>query len=132
MCTSGSVEQILISTVNKHPAINNRHILIPLRTTQNLVLCTHCLSASIVCCVPLTFLSLLQNESDEEEESEKEEQSEQILGRGARHAVLEQRTRADNSNEEKRAQRQKELAQRINEEAQIRLQGKTLGTDDKK
>ena len=74
----------------------------------------------------------LQDESDEEEESEKEEPPEQLLGRGARNAVLEQRTRADNSNEEKRAQRQKELARRINEEARIRLQGKTLSTDDKK
>lgn len=68
------------------------------------------------------------------EESEKEEESEQLLGRGARNAILQERTRAEVStnNEEKRAKHQKELANRINEEAKLRLQGRTIGTDDKK
>jgi len=60
------------------------------------------------------------------------EESDQLLGRGRRNAVLEQRTRADNSNEEKRAQHQKELAQKMNVDAKLRMQGTTLGTDDKK
>ena len=80
------------------------------------------------------FIFCCQNESDEEEESEKEEESEQLLGRGARNAILQERTRAEASanNEEKRAKHQKQLASRINEEAKLRMKGKTLGTDDKK
>ncbi|KAF6032508.1 dre4 [Bugula neritina] len=75
----------------------------------------------------------LKGDSDvDEEEKEEVEESDQLLGRGRRNAVLEQRTRADNSNEEKRAQHQKELAQKMNEDAKLRMQGTTLGTDDKK
>jgi len=77
----------------------------------------------------------LKNDSEEEEEEEKDEPDE-VLGRGvrgARSAVMDSRTRTEGTNaEEKRAKHQKELAEKINEEARIRMQGKSLGSDEKK
>ncbi|WAR12969.1 SPT16-like protein [Mya arenaria] len=71
-------------------------------------------------------------EEEDEEEEEKKEQPPEFLGRGRRNAVLENRTRPDATAEERRLKHQKELADRLNEEARERLRGKQTGTDGKK
>lgn len=64
---------------------------------------------------------------DEEEESEKEENEKEtefkaeILTRGARGALLQNKTRNDNNAEQQRKEHQKELGKRLNEEAKERL-----------
>uniref|UniRef100_A0A8C9W0X6 FACT complex subunit n=1 Tax=Scleropages formosus TaxID=113540 RepID=A0A8C9W0X6_SCLFO len=62
----------------------------------------------------------LKNE-DEEEDEEDEDNAEELLGRGARVALLADRTRNEMTSEEKRRAHQKELASQVNEEAKRRL-----------
>lgn len=79
---------------------------------------------------------------DEEEESEKGSEDEsskketqfkaEILTRGARGALLQNKTRADNNVEQQRKEHQKELGKRLNEEAKERmLKHKDLTVKDK-
>jgi len=81
---------------------------------------------------------LKDEEEDEEEDAEDEVEdnkaNELILGRGRRNAVLDNRTRVgpDAPSEDKRARHQKELRDRLNEEARERLRGLKGGGDDKK
>ncbi|XP_005102634.1 FACT complex subunit SPT16 [Aplysia californica] len=72
------------------------------------------------------------DEEEEEEENDLEKEAEELLGRGRRTAMVESRTRTEAPGEEKRQQHQKELAQRLNEEARERLRGLTSGGEDKK
>ncbi|KAH3774177.1 hypothetical protein DPMN_175551, partial [Dreissena polymorpha] len=77
----------------------------------------------------------LKDEDEVEEEDNEEEEKEaapEMLGRGRRNAVLENRTRPDATTEEKRLKHQKELAHRLNEEARERLRGIQTGGDGKK
>ncbi|XP_052232881.1 FACT complex subunit SPT16-like isoform X1 [Dreissena polymorpha] len=97
----------------------------------------------------------LKDEDEVEEEDNEEEEKEaapEMLGRGRRNAVLENRTRTrgrhgnagegnaelenrtrpDATTEEKRLKHQKELAHRLNEEARERLRGIQTGGDGKK
>lgn len=68
----------------------------------------------------------LRDNGDEDEDEEDEEQDaengQEILGRGKRSTVLETKLRSEQNAEEKRKQHQKELAQRLNEEARERLE----------
>lgn len=74
----------------------------------------------------------LKDEDDEEEEEDKDDQQEALLGRGKRNAVLDNRTRMDMTTEEKRQKHQKELRERLNEEALQRIKGMKTGSEDKK
>ncbi|PVD20893.1 hypothetical protein C0Q70_19056 [Pomacea canaliculata] len=78
------------------------------------------------------FLKDEDEEEEEEEELEVPKETDAFLGRGRRNAVLDQRTRADAPSEEKRQQHQKELAQRLNDEARERLKGMKTDSGDKK
>ncbi|KAI1901230.1 hypothetical protein AGOR_G00032160 [Albula goreensis] len=62
----------------------------------------------------------LKNE-DEEEDEEDADDAEELLGKGARAALLTDRTRNEMTAEEKRRAHQKELANQMNEEAKRRL-----------
>ncbi|XP_039602013.1 FACT complex subunit SPT16 [Polypterus senegalus] len=62
----------------------------------------------------------LKNEDEEEDEEDKDE-AEELLGRGARAALITERTRNEMTAEEKRRAHQKELANQMNEEAKRRL-----------
>ncbi|XP_045194199.1 FACT complex subunit SPT16-like [Mercenaria mercenaria] len=73
-----------------------------------------------------------EDEEEDEEEEEKKPQQPEMLGRGRRNAVLENRTRPDATTEEKRIKHQKELAERLNEEARERMRGLKTGGDEKK
>ena len=65
----------------------------------------------------------LKEEEDESEESEEEEiVDEAILGKGRRNAVMENKLRQEQSAEDKRKAKQKELAERLNKEALARLE----------
>ncbi|XP_077975162.1 FACT complex subunit SPT16-like [Styela clava] len=61
----------------------------------------------------------LKDES--EEESEEEQQPAELLGRGARNAVLKEKTRQEQTLEEKRRSHQKELSNQLNNEAKKRM-----------
>lgn len=74
----------------------------------------------------------LKEEDEEEEEEEEKEREPMILGRGQRNAILESRTRTDMTAEEKRQTHQKELSQKINDEARERLKGMKQSGEDKK
>ncbi|VDI07180.1 Hypothetical predicted protein [Mytilus galloprovincialis] len=74
----------------------------------------------------------LKDEDDDEEEEEEKEEEPVLLGRGHRNAVLDSRTRMDMTTEEKRQKHQKELREKLNEEALLRLKGMKSGTEDKK
>lgn len=67
------------------------------------------------------FLKEDDEEDEEEDDHKEEEKGPQILGRGKRSTVLENKLRSEHSAEEKRKQHQKELAQQLNEKAQERL-----------
>ncbi|GAB0094238.1 FACT complex subunit spt16 [Sergentomyia squamirostris] len=60
-------------------------------------------------------------EEDDEEEEQSSEKAPEILGRGKRTTVLENKLRSEHSTEEKRKQNQKALAQALNEKAKERL-----------
>ncbi|XP_059614643.1 FACT complex subunit spt16 isoform X2 [Phlebotomus argentipes] len=60
-------------------------------------------------------------EDDDDEEEKSSEKAPEILGRGKRSTVLENKLRSEHSAEEKRKQHQKELAQALNEKAKERL-----------
>uniref|UniRef100_A0A1L8E2L1 FACT complex subunit n=1 Tax=Nyssomyia neivai TaxID=330878 RepID=A0A1L8E2L1_9DIPT len=60
-------------------------------------------------------------EDDDEEEEKSSEKAPEILGRGKRSTVLENKLRSEHSAEEKRKQHQKELAQALNDKAKERL-----------
>lgn len=79
-------------------------------------------------------IGIFLKDEDEEEEEEEEETKppDELLGRGRRTAVLDSRTRPDATAEEKRIKHQKELAEKLNEEARQRLKGQKAGSDDKK
>ncbi|KAJ8268590.1 hypothetical protein COCON_G00137620 [Conger conger] len=62
----------------------------------------------------------LKNE-DEEEDEEDADEAEELLGKGARAALLTDRTRNEMTAEEKRRTHQRELANQMNEEAKRRL-----------
>uniref|UniRef100_A0A8C4RSU2 FACT complex subunit n=1 Tax=Erpetoichthys calabaricus TaxID=27687 RepID=A0A8C4RSU2_ERPCA len=66
------------------------------------------------------FALYLQNEDEEEDEEDKDE-AEELLGRGARAALITERTRNEMTAEEKRRAHQKELANQMNDEAKRRL-----------
>lgn len=71
-------------------------------------------------------VGIFLKEDDDEDEEEgdaqpAEEKVPQIMGRGKRSTVLENKLRSEHSTEEKRKQHQKELAQQLNEKAQERL-----------
>lgn len=71
----------------------------------------------------------LKEEEDESEESEEEEiVDEAILGKGRRNAVMENKLRQEQSAEDKRKAKQRELAERLNKEALARLE-KGTGPD---
>ncbi|XP_069114488.1 LOW QUALITY PROTEIN: FACT complex subunit SPT16-like [Argopecten irradians] len=74
----------------------------------------------------------LKDEEEEEEEEEEEPEQEVLLGRGQRNALLGTRTRTEMTTEEKRAKHQKELSEKLNDEAKERLKGMKGGTEDKK
>lgn len=62
--------------------------------------------------------------SDEQQKNSKESKQQQasdILTRGSRGAILQNKTRADNNQEHQRKEHQKELAKRLNEEARERI-----------
>lgn len=82
----------------------------------------------------MKYVGIFLKDEDEEEDEEEEEEKPQpeLLGRGRRNAVLENRTRPDATTEEKRLKHQKELAERLNEEARERLRGLKSGGDEKK
>ncbi|XP_071494037.1 FACT complex subunit SPT16-like [Diadema antillarum] len=61
-----------------------------------------------------------EDEQEEENDQNKKEQ-EELLGKGMRRAVLESKLRNETSSEEKRKQRQHELAAQMNKEARLRL-----------
>ncbi|XP_030831419.1 FACT complex subunit SPT16 [Strongylocentrotus purpuratus] len=61
-----------------------------------------------------------EDEQEEDKEVQKKEQ-EQLLGKGMRRAVLESKLRTETSTEDKRKQRQRELAGEMNAEARQRL-----------
>ncbi|CAD6184168.1 unnamed protein product [Caenorhabditis auriculariae] len=67
-----------------------------------------------------------------EKGAEKENGNNEFLGRGQRSVVLTDQTRNKTTNEEKRKERQRELAEKVNEAAKARLAQKTGGSDDKK
>ncbi|CAB3385354.1 Hypothetical predicted protein [Cloeon dipterum] len=66
-----------------------------------------------------------EDDEDEEEESDKEDKTaevqKELLGRGKRTTVLDNKLRLESSSEEKRKQHQKELAAALNENARQRL-----------
>ncbi len=72
---------------------------------------------------------IFNSKEDEDEEEEEEEESKKspkksatdILPRGRRAAILQNKTRADNNQEQARKQHQKDLSKRLNEEAKERL-----------
>lgn len=74
-------------------------------------------------------IAIFVKEDDEEEEEEenkttKEANSKQaadILTRGSRGAIIQNKTRSDNNQEHQRKEHQKELARRLNEEAKERI-----------
>ncbi|KAK6982924.1 FACT complex subunit SPT16-like isoform X1 [Biomphalaria glabrata] len=78
------------------------------------------------------FLKDDEEDEEEEEDNSIEKEAEQLLGRGRRNAMVESRTRTEAPSEEKRQQHQRELAQRLNEEARERLRGIKSGGEDKK
>ncbi|CAG7817942.1 unnamed protein product [Allacma fusca] len=63
----------------------------------------------------------LKEDDEEEDEKENEPETNEILGRGRRNAILDSKLRQEHSNEEKRKQQQKELANHLNEAARKRL-----------
>ncbi|XP_063704152.1 FACT complex subunit spt16 [Culicoides brevitarsis] len=63
----------------------------------------------------------LKEDEEEEEDQNDKAKTEEIIGRGRRNAVLDSKLRSEHSSEEKRKQHQKELAQRLNDEAKERL-----------
>lgn len=69
----------------------------------------------------------VKDEEDEEEENEKESKKEakpqatDLLTRGSRGAIIQNKTRSDNTQEQQRKEHQKELAKRVNEEAKERI-----------
>uniref|UniRef100_A0A336MRE7 FACT complex subunit n=1 Tax=Culicoides sonorensis TaxID=179676 RepID=A0A336MRE7_CULSO len=64
----------------------------------------------------------LKEDEEEEEEQNDKNKTDDIIGRsGRRNAVLDSKLRSEHSSEEKRKEHQKELAQRLNEEAKERL-----------
>ena len=74
-------------------------------------------------------IAIFVNEEDEKEEEEKDQksgkenksQAADILTRGSRGAILQNKTRSDNNQEHQRKEHQKELAKRLNEEAKERI-----------
>ncbi|CAL1527639.1 unnamed protein product [Lymnaea stagnalis] len=78
------------------------------------------------------FLKDDDEDEEEEEDNEIEKEANQLMGRGRRTTMVESRTRTEAPSEEKRQQHQKELAQRLNEEARERLRGIKSGGEDKK
>ncbi|CAH1779538.1 unnamed protein product [Owenia fusiformis] len=82
-------------------------------------------------------VGIFLKDDDEEEDEEEEEdvdtnQGPEILGRGARGAVLESKLRDEKSTEEKRINHQKELRNKINEDALARIRGMKGSKDEKK
>ena len=78
---------------------------------------------------------LLKDEADQSEEEEKEEakpQAEDILRRGKRTTVIENKLRDDKSAEDKRKLHQKELAESLNEQARLRLSNAASGPKEQK
>lgn len=73
----------------------------------------------------------LKDESDDEEgdEEKENEPKPELLGRGKRTTVIEQKLRSEHTSEEKRKEHQKELAQQLNEKARERL-AKQSGAKD--
>ena len=70
------------------------------------------------------FCSKDEEEEKEDEENEKKEKktpANDILTRGTRGAIIQNKTRADNNQEHQRKEHQKELAKRVNEEAKERI-----------
>lgn len=63
----------------------------------------------------------LKEDEEEEEDQNDKAKTQEIIGHGRRNAVLDSKLRSEHSSEEKRKQHQKELAQRINDEAKERL-----------
>lgn len=72
------------------------------------------------------------DEEEEDEEVDKSEKTQEIIGRGKRTTVLENKLRSEHSTEEKRKQHQKELAQRLNEIAKERLAKQSGGKEIEK
>ena len=80
-------------------------------------------------------LILKDDEDDDEEDVENEKENlskNEILNRAKRTAVIDSKLRSENSNEEKRKQHQKELAQLLNEKAKERLAKQSSGKDVEK
>ncbi|XP_002733005.1 FACT complex subunit SPT16 [Saccoglossus kowalevskii] len=63
----------------------------------------------------------LKEDEEDDDEDDKEDGAEELLGRGARRAVLESKLRTEVSSEDKRKTHQKELIHQLNEEAKQRL-----------
>ncbi|KAI0233392.1 FACT complex subunit SPT16 [Lamellibrachia satsuma] len=74
----------------------------------------------------------LKGEDEEEEEEEEEEPQQELLGRGQRNAILASRTRTEVSSEDKRLSHQRELAEKVNEDAKERMRGMKGETAEKK
>ncbi|GMR52493.1 hypothetical protein PMAYCL1PPCAC_22688, partial [Pristionchus mayeri] len=71
-------------------------------------------------------------EDEEEEEKRSDNKENEDTGRGKRSVVLKDQTRNKTTNEEKRKEHQKELAESLNEAARKRLAEKTNGEEQKK
>lgn len=78
------------------------------------------------------FLKDDDDEEEEEDEDDKSEKTQEILGRGKRSTVLENKLRSEHSTEEKRKQHQKELAMLLNEKAKERLAKQSGGKEIEK
>ena len=62
-----------------------------------------------------------ENENDSKKSQDVKEKTAELLTRGARGALMQNKTRADNNQEHQRREHQKELAKRLNEEAKERI-----------
>lgn len=80
----------------------------------------------------IKHVCIFLKDPDEVEEEEEKEEEPVLLGRGARNAVLDSRTRTEMTAEEKRHEHQKELATKINEDARERLKGLKGDNEEKK
>jgi nucleosome binding factor SPN SPT16 subunit len=67
------------------------------------------------------FINDEENEEEKDDEKKTENRAAEILTRSTRGAVIQNKTRADNTEEQKRKEHQKELAKRLNDDARERL-----------
>lgn len=80
----------------------------------------------------IKHVCIFLKDPDEVEEEEEKEEEPVLLGRGQRNAVLDSRTRTEMTAEEKRQEHQRELANKINEDARERLKGLKGDNEEKK